>query len=187
MERQEVKAFIEKVMSYYPTLNFEDREYMRDEWEKELSPYHIEDVERKFKEHLNGEYSNVPPKLHYLTRYLRTDEEQEEFLARHKYCRCTICGKIVEYMKFDEHHDRCLDVWYLHDMCKKHFGKELSKNQLFNIPKEKFDEYYWQSCEKIYLKMEDCLDKRVLRNAILTHSGKEPQYTVEELLNRVKE
>ena len=109
MDVIEVKKFIEKIKIYYPYFSIDSEEAMN-EWNKKLKPYDVADVERKFEEHLAGERANEIPKLHFITKYLRTIEEKER--ASNDYLiRCNLCGREMYLEDYDKsHYDRCLMI-----------------------------------------------------------------------------
>ena len=53
---------------------------------------------------------------------------------------------------------------------------------MINADKKQFDDYYWNFCEKVIDDIEDVRQKHSLKNAILTHSGFEPELDLDEIM-----
>ena len=67
-------------------------------------------------------------------------------------------------------------------MSEKYFNRKLNKEKLLGANREEFEKYYWEFCKKLYEKIDDNeLIKHSLKNAILTHDGFEPEYSLKEL------
>ncbi|MEE3344417.1 MAG: hypothetical protein VZS44_10025, partial [Bacilli bacterium] len=75
MKLNEVKNLIERIDMHYDTNHSKDDDYVK-EWYKELKKYDSEDVNRRLEEHLKGEYGNIPPKLYFLIKNLKTPEQK---------------------------------------------------------------------------------------------------------------
>lgn len=108
MTKTEVLRFLNRIKAYYYNFSLED--IVKDEWVDKLKPYGKEDVEAKFEEHLKGEYALEPPKLHFLTRYLKTEEEKartsDDYLIR-----CNLCGNEMYLSEYEKnHHAKCLVI-----------------------------------------------------------------------------
>ena len=146
MTKTEVIHFLGKIKAYYQ--NFCKDSYVVDEWYDRLKNYNIDDVYRKLDEHLQGEYRNEIPKLHYITRYLSVEKERREYNTADKYVRCVNCNKLVKLIEFDKHVDRCNSVDYLCRMSQKHFNKRLDAQKLMEVEEERFEKYYWDFCDR---------------------------------------
>ena len=142
MTKAEVNSFIKKIKAYYPYFSI-DNEDMLDEWATRLKPYDKEDVYRKLEEHLQGDRAEDIPKLHFITRYLKTIEEKEK--AKDDYLiRCNLCGKEMYLSHYDkEHYERCLMIKTLLPILTKR-GEEVSYEIL--------DEYDTSTLNKVLLK-----------------------------------
>lgn len=136
MTKQEVTDFIKKIKAYYPYFSIEDKESM-DEWALKLKPYDKEDILQKFEEHLSGEKSNEPPKLHFLTKYLRTTEEKARVVVD-PLVRCNLCGREMNLSIYDRHYDKCLCITTLMRFLKKD-GQEVTYEELEGHSYEKLD------------------------------------------------
>ena len=59
--------------------------------------------------------------------------------------------------------------------------RNFDKEKLWEMSNDKFNELYWKFCDELHKVIKDDLQKRALENAILTHNGQEPKYSIEEL------
>lgn len=135
MTKVEVLKLLNKIKVYYPTFSLED--YVKEEWISKLKDYDSDEIMNKFEKHLEGEYSaNEPPKLHYLTKYLKTIEEKEK--ASNDYLiRCNLCGDEMYLSTYDnEHYEKCLLIVSLIDLLKSK-GQETTYEELEKYPIEK--------------------------------------------------
>ncbi len=108
MTKAETISFIKKIKAYYPVFKLEEEGV--DEWASRLKPYSKDDILRKFEEHLKGEYALEPPKLHFLTKFLKTEEEKERF-SNDYLIRCNLCGQQMYLSEYDNnHYGKCLLV-----------------------------------------------------------------------------
>lgn len=65
---------------------------------------------------------------------------------------CKWCGKIGTFEEIEKHESRHLSLEYIKSRMKKHFGKELTKEQIDNFMKlnqNTFDEWYDDFLEKL--------------------------------------
>lgn len=141
MTKAETLKFLNKIKVYYSTFSLED--YVKEEWIKKLKDYDLKDVEDKFDEHLKGDRAEEPPKLHFITRYLKTTEEKEK-IGKDYIIYCNLCGKEMYLSTYDnEHYDKCLMIKTLIPILKKQ-GNEVTYDDL--------DEYDSQTLEKLIYK-----------------------------------
>lgn len=140
MTKQETISFIKKIKAYYPIFKLEEEGI--DEWAEKLKPYDTEDVIRKFEEHLSGEQSNEPPKLHFITRYLKTKEEKEKHKGEY-IIRCNLCGREMYYSEYDKHYEKCLLIKALIPLLKKR-GE--------NVDYETLNDYDFKTLDKVWDK-----------------------------------
>ena len=178
MEKLETQKILNKITIFRQS--FLIRKDTIDEWHKILKPYRYEDVDKKlddyFKESNNfGQY----PDAYYLTRYLRTEEELTN--NQDIYSRCSLCGKIINYNEYKDHFNRCSDIDYIKKCGKEHLHKKFDENKLWEMNNTTFNELYWKVCEETFKIIPDNLEKHSLENALLTHYGKKPKYTISEL------
>ena len=146
MTVQETNDFLKRIKQHYQDFIIDNSKL--DEWYKELKDYSLEDVNKKLDEHLRNEYyGNQIPKVFFLTKHLTKEKDKgkiDELLVR-----CTLCGKVIKYVNFDSHMDRCNSVDYLNIQSKRLFGKEIDKDKYRNMPDEDFDKVYNRVLEKI--------------------------------------
>ena len=142
MTKQEVQALIKKIKVYYPLFNLDSEEAM-DEWATRLKDYDNQDVLRKLEEHLQGEKANEPPKLHFITKYLKTKAEKEK--ASNDYLvRCNLCGEEMYLSDYEnKHYDKCLTIYTLIPILSKR-GE--------NVSYEILDQYSEQTLDRILFK-----------------------------------
>ena len=183
MDKLEVKKILEKIKAFRQSFLITNS--LMEEWTKILEPYRFDDVNKKlddyFKETNNfGQY----PDAYYLTRYLRTEEELEN--KQDIYVRCQLCGKKIIYYDYTKHYDKCLSINYIKRCGEKYLHRKFDENKLWEMNTTKFDELYWKVCEETLKVILDGFEKHSLENAILTHNGKQPKYTIEEL-NKIGE
>jgi hypothetical protein len=179
LNKLEVKDLLERIKQHYQEFIVDD--FKLDEWYSELQYYDAVDVHKKLEEHMRGDYGNSIPKLYFLTRYLIKEQDKSKYDKTGLTVRCDLCGKIVGYSNYKNHHDRCESIDYLNNNSLKFYGREVEKDILYRMTDEKFDSYYWNCCYKIYEKLEDGLEKRVLKNALLSHEGKDVVETFDKL------
>lgn len=141
MTKQETISFIKKIKAYYPIFKLEEDGI--DEWANKLKSYELEDVVKKFEEHLNGEKSEEPPKLHFLTRYLLTKEEKEKYKGDY-IVRCNLCGRELYLAEYDKHYEKCLLIKALIPILKSK-GEDVSYEILdehdFTVLDKVWDKY----------------------------------------------
>ena len=106
--------------------------------------YSKEDVLKKFDEHLNGEYALEPPKLHFITKYLNTEEAKQRY-GEDYIVRCDLCGKQVYLTEYNtEHRDKCLLIKALIPVLTKR-GEDVTYEALnsydFNTLNRIYDKY----------------------------------------------
>lgn len=178
MERKEVNKLIDKIQAFRQT--FLKSNTLLEEWCKVLEPYRYEDVDKKLDEYFRdssnfGQY----PDAYYLTKYLKTEEELSK--TQEITARCQLCNKEVPYNDLEEHYDRCSSIDYVYRESRKYLHKTFDKQKLWEMDKATFDKLYWKVCDELVKVMPNCLERHCLENAILTHQGKDPKYTVEEI------
>ena len=142
MTKQEVKDLINKIKVYYPLFNLDTEEAMN-EWLTRLSPYDNKDVLRKLEEHLSGERADNPPKLHFITKYLKTIEEKEK-MGNDYLIRCNLCDREMYLSEYDSnHYEKCLTIKTLIPILKEK-GED--------VDYETLESYDNTTLEKVLLK-----------------------------------
>lgn len=132
MTKVEVLKFLNKIKVYYPTFSLED--YVKEEWIEKLKPYDNNDVLEKFEKHLEGEYSSSePPKLHYITKFLKTHEAKEK-AKDDCLIRCNLCGQEMYLSIYDgEHYEKCCLIKSLIPLLRKR-GEDVTYETLDAYP-----------------------------------------------------
>ena len=148
MTKAETLKFLNKIKAYYYNFSLED--YVKDEWIEKLKPYSKEDIEEKFEEHLHGEYALNPPQLHFLTKYLKTEDEKqkagEDFIIK-----CNLCGDTMFLQDYErKHYKKCLLIKTLIPILQKR-GEEVNYEIL--------DVYDYETLDRIYMKYEPDIKK----------------------------
>lgn len=141
MDKVEFKKVIKKIKAYYTIFSLD--EDSMNEWYNRLKNYDYEDVINKFEEHLNSEYALEPPKLHFITKYLKTTEQKEkaetDFLIR-----CDLCGKEMYLSEYEnQHRKKCLHIKTLIPILQE-------KGE--NVSYEILDEYDYETINKLVNK-----------------------------------
>lgn len=138
MERSESKQIISKIKAYYYYFTLEKESL--EEWYKKLELYDFEDVSRRIDEHLKGEDSKEPPKLHYLTRNLLT-KQQKKNSKDDQIVECNLCHRWMLLKEYDLHYDKCLSIQYLIFRAKEQ-GQEITREDLENCKSEVLAKLY---------------------------------------------
>lgn len=137
MQKAEVITFMKKIKAYYQTFSMED--YIVAEWQDRLKPYDLEDVYAKLDQHLNGELKDQIPKLHYITKYLKTSAEKKmpsiDYLVD-----CNLCQRTMRLSEYNNHYDKCLSIKCLLTRLKKQ-GQEVAYEELEDLYDSKRNTY----------------------------------------------
>lgn len=141
MNKTETIKFMKKVKTYFPTFSIED--YVVDEYVNKLKPYSLNDLNERFEYYLQNENQNDPPKLHYLIKFLKTEEEKGK--EKNDYIiRCNLCGEEMYLKEYDTtHYKKCLLITALLPILKGR-GEDVSRETL--------DEYDIGTLEKVFDK-----------------------------------
>lgn len=167
MTKTEVLHFMKKIKSYYQNFAIED--YILDEWYDRLKPYSIEDVYKKLDEHLKGEYKNEIPKLHFITRYLKTPTEK--VAAERILIKCAYCGEVIELEKHDRHLARHNSIAYI-KRNEGRIGKDFNEEKMYNLTEVEFDRLYKRFLESLYVVSIDGKEKDILEKIICVRGVK---------------
>lgn len=145
MTKAEVINFMKKIKAYYDYFPIED--YKIGEWYDKLKKYDLEDVYRKFDQHLEGELKDSPPKLHYITKFLKTPEEKARAKINDYTIQCNLCGQWMPLSVYDnKHFDRCSSINYLLRIMRSK-GIEVEYKDLELLDDVKFDKVYKKYAE----------------------------------------
>lgn len=169
MKKNEVAEILKRIKSNYQ--DFIVDEYKTNEWFKELKDYDFEDVMKKVEEHMRSEdYGNFPPKLYFLTKYLKTIA-QKNTITNYK-LQCTVCGEHIPEVEYNDHYDRCMDVDYIVRIREKYFNKKITKEmkqRFMGLSQEQFNNKFLEFLNEIY-------------NGV----PKEEQYHINQMINPPK-
>ena len=171
MERKDVQIILKRIKTNYNDFILDD--YTTSEWYKELKDYDLEDVMEKLELHFRSEeYGNVPPKMYFLTKYLK--KTKDKFKEIKYNTTCPICKKIISNDNFEKHYDKCSSIDYIVRNRKRHYNKETDVKSLWELNDDEFYQRYWKFCETLIdnPKLSD-MERIALKNAILTHYGYE--------------
>lgn len=178
MEKRDITRIMSKIKAFRQSFLVTDNIF--NEWSKILESYRYEDVDKKLDEYFNsGSNFGQYPDAYYLIKYLKTEEELSK--TQEIVVKCSLCGKEILYNDLQEHYDRCSSFDYVYRESKKYLHKTFDKNKLWEMDKEVFEKLYWKVCEELSKIMSNCLQKHCLENAIRTHQGLDPKYTLEEI------
>lgn len=164
MTRKEVISFMEKIKAYYQTFSMEN--YVINEWYDKLKDYDSGDVLNKLSEHLNGDYKNEVPKLHFITKYLKTPQEKarDEELK----IRCMYCNEIIPFEENDKHLARHNSIIYIKSQ-EARIGKSLNEEKMMLASEEEFERLYKKFLEELYVVSQDQAEKERLEKIIFTY------------------
>ena len=141
MTKEETKELVKKIKVYYPFFKLEKEGL--DEWYGRLKPYDYQDVLDKVEEHLRGDKAEEPPKLHYITKFLKTPEEKKRYTGDF-IIDCNLCGKTMTLEEYDkEHYKKCLLIKSLIPILKAR-GEDVDYNKL--------DEYNYETLDRVWDK-----------------------------------
>lgn len=142
MTKQEVIKFTKKISNYYQQFTINDEDVIN-EWIEKLEPYSIEDLEKRFNEHLNSKYAMSPPLLHILIKDLPTTE-QKKYTTNDLIIRCDLCGKEMYLSHYNkEHRKKCLLINALIPVLN---------NKGENVEYDDLNQYDFLTLDRIYEK-----------------------------------
>ena len=177
MTKVEVTHFLAKIKAYYQNFIMED--YVVDEWADKLKKYDMEDVYKKFDEHLNGDYKSEIPKLHYIIKYLKTKDEKQK--VEYYFVKCGVCNKTIHNARYDEHISRHNSVSYIKSR-EKLLKVKFNEEKLYEMSNQDFNKFYDKFIEELYNVTTEKYEKQRLKNIILSKAGMPVEYTLQELL-----
>ena len=173
---------MERIKSYYQ--EFVVDKFKIEEWHNFLSKYSFEDVNRKLDEHLNSEtYGNYIPKINFLTKFLKTEEEKEN--EQEVFVMCPFCKKSLSLNDYSKHVARHNSVNYVKS--REHFLRKKHDDQkLLNANEFDFEVFYNCFLEELYEKIEDEDEKHRLKNIIYARNGMEIEITERKIGDVIK-
>ena len=147
MNKLETKSLLNKIKGYYNSQFFID-DYILDAWYEELKDYDKEDCVEHIKDYAR-EYPDIAPKPHTFKKGLLTPEEKK-ILREHNYSvNCNLCKKLMSLEEYDNHYDRCLSTKYLIKRIEEEKGIVPEYDEIFYLPKEKFNGLYQKYFKRI--------------------------------------
>lgn len=129
-------------------------------WYETLKEFNFNDVLMNLKKVIGtGQWKSAPP----LDVIIHGLKEQASYLDWQKgIVKCPRCGKAFnienesyECRALNEHRSRCNSIDYVIRETKKHFGKELTRKELWEMPKDEFDLRYQKLVDYIKTHTED--------------------------------
>ena len=153
MTKPEVIHFMQKIKAHYPEFNINEK-FIINEWYDKLKKYDINDVYRKLDQHLEGEFQKQPPRLHYITRYLKTPEEKKREQSKDFLIRCNLCHQEMWLSEYEEtHFNKCSSIKYIQNTLKKN-GYKAEYEKLENMDNEEFKKLY-NKCKELNYEQRD--------------------------------
>lgn len=182
MNREETMKLLEKIKTFRQSFLIEKDTI--NNWLNVLQDYDYKDVDEKLDEYFResknfGQY----PDPYYLTKYLVKSDEK--FSMSNITIKCNLCGETILQEKYQEHYDRCSSIDYVCRMHEKYFDGKLNIDELWQLPKEKFDNMYWKFCEALYNKLPNGLEKKCLENAIRSYKGLPLNYSIDDIAKEI--
>lgn len=141
MNKTETVHFMQKIKAYYPSFTMED--FKINEWYDRLKPYDVADAYYRFDQHLQGEKQDYEPKLHYITKFLKTPSEKANETTTGNYIvQCKLCGEWMTLSEHDKkHYPKCLSIKYLQRILEKR-GTKVEYEELDALDENKFNAIY---------------------------------------------
>ena len=141
MTKEETKGLFRRIKAHYQEFSID--EFKLDEWYKELKQYSYEDITSRFELHLSSEeYGQLPPKLWFLKKNLRTIDEKKEAAHFKHPVICQICGKPIDLRIYDNHFNKCSAINYMQRELQRIYNKQVSREQLENMSEDQFQAKY---------------------------------------------
>lgn len=166
MNKAELKSFMEKIKANYQEFSIEG--YVVNEWYKRLKDYDIEDVEKKFEQHLNGEYRRTVPRLNFIAGGLKTPTEKEA--SQTIRVRCQHCGLALDLKKLDRHLARHNSVFYVKSK-EGYLNQNYDMDKLMEATEVVFARFYKHFLEELYCVIEDGDEKDRIEKLIFDKEG----------------
>lgn len=167
MNKIETFHFMEKIKAYYQNFLIED--YVVNEWADKLKPYDLNDVYMKLDQHLQGEYRNEIPKLHYITRFLKPSSEKG--VQKDCYCKCARCNLELHINSYSDHIGRHNAIDYIKKNAYRFDNLEVNEDLLLQKSQQEFDQLYDNIIEQLVDIVEDDSERQRLKNIIFSKAG----------------
>lgn len=177
MERVDVKNILNKIKAFRQS--FDINNSTLEEWEKILKPYSYKDVEKKLDDYFReGSNFGQYPDAYYLIKYLKTEDEKSRI--GEIVVKCQICREKIPYIEYNEHFDRCSSIEFIKNN-EEYLKREFNKEKMWSMNNTEFEKLYWKFCEELLKVIPEGVSKHSLENAILTHNGFSPKYSMNEI------
>ena len=147
MNKTETKKLLNTIKGYYNSLFYID-EYVLNAWSDDYKNYDLEDCIDHLKTYLK-EYPDIPPKPHTFKRGLLTPEEKRRIKNSEFTVNCNLCHKSMSLDEYDRHYDRCLSTKYLIKRIYEEKQVKADYDEIFYLPREKFNSLYQKYFKKI--------------------------------------
>lgn len=186
MTKTEVRELVDLIVIHRPYFKSRlgDKVYqdLLNEWTRIMNPYDSEDIKENLEKFLKDEnnYGREPDAYQLIRGIYTTEEKQEGLKGR---VQCMFCNKSFSRLDIHEHEDRCRSIKYLDRQYKKLLNRQLvDKSRLYDMPEEEFNSKYINTLEKLLPYMKNSIDIRGTTNVIETYYGREPKYTINEVI-----
>lgn len=147
MNKMETNTLLNKIKGYYNSQFFID-DYILDAWHEQLGDYDKDDCIEHIKDYVK-EYPETPPKPHTFKKGLLTPEEKRKLKERDYSVNCNLCNKLMSLDDYDNHYDKCLSTKYLIKRIKEEKDVVAEYEEIFNLPRNKFDALYQKYFKKV--------------------------------------
>ena len=162
MQLKEVESLNEKIDIHYNT-EYSKNDNLVKEWYKELKKYDSVDVFRKLEEHLRSNFSNIPPKLFYLTKDLVTPEQKISMGMIST--NCTICGRKLNLLDFDAHFEKCSKILFIKENVKTYLNQDINVEEYYIMSDQDITKR-WEKIANIVLQKSD---NELLKKCIMNY------------------
>lgn len=150
----------------------------RNEWYRILKEYDYQDVVDNLESWLSDSDNRFYlPDVYILTNGIYKIQEKNKPMEFK--IMCPYCNKWFPYQGFKKHEDRCSSVEYIIKNYKKLFNKELSRENLWDLTKEEFEQKYYTSLELFLKEVEpNSLEYKNITNILKTKNGGKAIYSI---------
>lgn len=147
MNKAETSKLLNKIKGYYNSQFFVDS-YVIDAWSDTMKPYDLEDAIEHLQTYLKT-YPEVAPKPHMFTKGLYTAEEKRRIRNSEFTVNCNLCHRLMSLDEYDRHYDKCLSTQYLIKRIKEEKGVVPEYEEIYFLPKEKFEGLYQKYFKRV--------------------------------------
>ena len=180
MTISETKEILNKIKTFRPFFQtgngtVTETEFLK-EWHKVFEEYNYSDVEKRLNNFFDNpdNYGKIP-EAHYLVNTLTKNTVKKDELNG-AVVRCPRCNKEISFSEFDIHFTRCSSVNFVYQKAKQYFNQTLSKEKLFALSKEEFDDKYLQFIDKLKDKVNDPKERNRLNDLVKVLKGRKVDF-----------